>query len=360
MTGAFKAILKTAIDLKKEHDFLFLIPSKASTASILDSEGFRYVELPFIEISRRWQHNLLYFLMLLINGFRLAKLVKREGIDIVHTNDLHNLTPIVGKWLSRYPLMVHIRRMPQSFPLPLYRIWVKLWLRYADRIVGVSKANTVAFGKAKKISAVYDRHPDSEQYAQYEVKGDKKTATKLLYLANYIRGKGQNHALEAVRIALQKRPNLHLTLVGSDMGLQKNRAFKAELEARVKTWNLEAHFTFKGSTDDVEQAMKAHDIVLNFSDAESFSRVSLEALFYGLPLIATDVGGTSEMFDNDVSGLLVPMGDVAAMAAAIVQLSGDVALRQQFSTNAYQHIRQHFNKVNTSAKLSDLYREMIE
>ena len=53
---------------------------------------------------------------------------------------------------------------------------------------------------------------------------------------------------------------------------------------------------FDGFAANTEVAMKGHDMVLNFSEAESFSLTCLDALYYGVPLIATDCGGPAELF----------------------------------------------------------------
>ena len=119
------------------------------------------------------------------------------------------------------------------------------------------------------------------------------------------------------RLAHARNPNLRLHFVGGDMGMVKNQEFRPELEAPQQAAGLAEAVHFDGFAADTEAAMKAHDIVLNFSEAESFSLTCLDALYYGVPLIATDCGGPAELFENGRSGLLVPNRNVPAMAEAI-------------------------------------------
>ncbi len=367
ITGALKSILKTAADLQHEHHFLLAIPQQSSIGDYLSAQNFNYIRLPFVEISRNHQRNLLYLPALLRNAYRLAKIVEQNNIQIVHSNDLFNLVPLVAKLFNRnFKAVVHIRRMPDSFPLRLYKVWVNLLLRYADAIIPVSRANARIFNASPKVQVVYNRYPEAEKHPPYQVKSlGEKTAKnpssiQLLYLANFTPGKGQNHAIAAMKLLLEQQSNLtiQLTFIGGDLGLAKNQQLKKNLAEQVGNEGLEKYIQFKEKVSDVEAAMKQYDIVLNLSDSESFSRVSMEALFYGLPLIATDVGGTREMFDDGISGRLVPRADVQAMCAAILELVEDEQLRKQFSEAAYTRIRKEFDKEATSFKIGRLYKRL--
>jgi len=99
--------------------------------------------------------------------------------------------------------------------------------------------------------------------------------------------------------------------------------------------------------------------VLNFSEAESFSLTCLDALYYGVPLIASDCGGPAELFETGKSGILVPNRDVAAMADAIVALAADADLRQRFSKASRIFVRQKFAPAHTYQLLEACYRALL-
>ena len=207
---------------------------------------------------------------------------------------------------------------------------------------------------------VYDPLPArGEQLAPYMVETDKNGPVQLLYLSNYIRGKGQDLALEAFRRAFAQNNNLRLRFVGGDMGMAKNQEFRQELEAAAQAAGLSEVIQFDGFAANTEGSMKAHDIVLNFSEAESFSLTCLDALYYGVPLIASDCGGPAELFENGKSGLLVPNRDVAAMAAAITALAADEVQRQQFSKASRQFVRDKFAPARTYQLLAASYHQVL-
>jgi glycosyltransferase involved in cell wall biosynthesis len=98
-----------------------------------------------------------------------------------------------------------------------------------------------------------------------------------------------------------------------------------------------------GYSDDVERDIKSADIVLNFSESESFSHTCLEACAFGRPIIATRCGGPEEIVDDGVSGILVPVRDTDAMVAALSSLGNDAAKRVSMGQSGRQIVRQRFS-----------------
>lgn len=101
-------------------------------------------------------------------------------------------------------------------------------------------------------------------------------------------GKGQDFALQSFAQVHETLPNWKLRLVGGDMGLKKNRDYIAKLKREAKRLNMERKIEWIAFTEDVELEYKQADIVLNFSESESFSITCLEALYFGRPLIGRD------------------------------------------------------------------------
>nr|WP_302052013.1 glycosyltransferase family 4 protein [Hymenobacter sp. BRD128] len=328
---------------------------------MLEAKGYRVYELPFVEISRRKADLLRYPFALLFNGWRLARLAWRERARIIHLNDFYNLTGYVARLLciGNLRVVTHVRFLPQSLPQSLARIWRWLSSHLAARTVCVSQAVGNYFDSVPNARIIYDPLPNAERYSipQHAPRTD--GTIELLYLSNYIQGKGQDLALSAFEAAYAANPSLRLRFVGGDMGLEKNRKFRQQLEAAAQQAGLAAVIYFNGFATDVEAAIKAADIVLNFSESESFSLTCLDALYYGTPLIASDCGGPAELFEHGRSGLLVPNRDVAAMTKAINELASDANLRAQFAVAGRDFVRQKFAPANTYYALGLLYKELL-
>lgn len=362
VTGALNAMQHATTPLRAAGgQFAYVLPSGSTARPVLEAKGYSVYELPFVEISRRKASLLRYAPMLLLNGWRLYRLAHRTGAQVIHLNDFYNLTGYVARFLSlgRLQVITHVRFLPQSLPQPLARTWRWLSTRLASRTVCVSQAVGRYFAGAANATVIYDPLPGTERHPLPPHQPRPDGTVELLYLSNYIRGKGQDLALAAFGPAYAQNNRLRLRLVGGDMGLAKNREFRQQLEAAVQQQGLGEVVHFEGFATDVEAAIKAADIVLNFSESESFSLTCLDALFYGTPLIASDCGGPAELFENGRSGLLVPNRDVAAMTAAISQLAADAALRARFAEAGRAFVRQKFAPAHTYEALGRLYRQVL-
>ncbi|OUJ73165.1 hypothetical protein BXP70_15160 [Hymenobacter crusticola] len=362
VTGALVAIRNASDQLKARYEFVYILPTGSSGKQVLEQAGYQVHELPFVEISRRKTALLRYGPMLLLNGWRLHRLAQLHKASIIHLNDFYNLTGYVAKLLSLGKLQVvtHVRFLPQSLPQPLARTWRWLAERFADRVLCVSEAVRRYFSATDKVRVVFDPIPTAEKHAVSVVPAQRSDKTvQLLYLSNYIQGKGQNFAFEAFRKAYMRNDRLRLTFVGGDMGLEKNRQFRQQLEVQVQQHGLAAVVTFGGFVTDVEKRIKEADILLNFSESESFSLTCLDALYYGTPLIATDCGGPAELFEHGKSGLLVPNRDVDAMAEAIGRLAADPAERARFAAAGRDYVRHKFQQATTYEKLGRIYQELL-
>lgn len=357
-TGALNAIIETITPLRQTHEFLFAVPTGGTTAATLRDLGFEVIGLPFIEISRNMPRNGLYTFRLLANARRIARLVRERNIDLIQVNDIYNLAGIVAKRFARVKVITHVRRMPESFPLRLYNWWVKLHKKHADKILPVSKANARIFGDDPKTEVFYDPLPPHAIDFVYDP--SEKTGYRLLYLANFTLGKGQNHAIEALKLLHDNNPEIpvHIRFTGGDFGLEKNRDYRRSLEQQAAGYGIAHLVSFTDGTSDISEPIAQADIMLNFSDSESLSRVSMEALYFGIPLIATNVGGTNEMVIDGWNGLLVERGNVTEMAKAIEQLIADKQLRAQFSENGKRHVAEHFAPDVLSLQLEAIYSSL--
>lgn len=122
--------------------------------------------------------------------------------------------------------------------------------------------------------------------------------------------KGHACLLDAWRDHAQRFPTDHLLLVGEGR-------LRAELEMFVKTSALGDSVHFLGSRTDVPGLLKLSDVYVSPSLTEGFSNSIAEALLNGLPVIATEAGGSRELVNSEAKGVVVPVNDPRALAAAM-------------------------------------------
>lgn len=92
------------------------------------------------------------------------------------------------------------------------------------------------------------------------------------------------------------------------------------LEERIRILGLDARVTLAGARDDVEEILRSLDIYVCSSIAEGIALTVLEAMASGLPVVATEVGGTPEIVVASETGLLIPSGNPQALADALGRL----------------------------------------
>ena len=358
VTGAFKSIFGLTQTISTEFEFHFAIRKDTPLSILLTNQNIPFIELPYLEIGRNWQ-TIFYLPILFLNTWRVIRYSRRHQIRILHVNDLYNMIGVLIKMLRpQSKIVYHVRLMPDSYVGKLYPYWIKLINKWSDQVIVVSDAvhQSIKTMVGKPIQLVYDFVPLEEKYL---VSKEETQIVKFVFPASYTLGKGQNFALKAFAQVHRIHPSAFLSFYGSDTGAKKNSTFKNQLIQESERLGIRAAVSFEGATNDIEKVMKQADVVLMFSESESFSLVCYEALFYGTPVIASDCGGPRELIDNNVSGILVPNRDVSAMANAMTTLIANNELRNMLALNSQKAIRHKINSHQASAKLLTVYKHCV-
>jgi len=172
--------------------------------------------------------------------------------------------------------------------------------------------------------------------------------------------KGQDVLARAATKLAGQLPHAHYVIVGERFSdKEESRRFEADLHAAVGGL-LEGRFHFLGYRDDVSRLLSELTLLVHPARQEPLGRVLLEAAAAGVAVVATDVGGTPEVFPPESqSARLVPPNDVDALAAAILELSGDSALRSRLAAAARRRAQDAFDVRRTAAPLITHYRALL-
>jgi glycosyltransferase involved in cell wall biosynthesis len=170
-------------------------------------------------------------------------------------------------------------------------------------------------------------------------------------VANYRPRKGIEVLVDAfARLPAEWRS--HLLLIGGGMDARA-------LERRIASSGCGERIHVLGFRKDAPALTAACDVfVLPSTKREGLARSLIEAMAYGVAPVATDCGGNPELVVHGVSGLLVPVGDAAALAAAIGKLHDDPALRRRLGAAARERIGRDFRIEDTIEKTLALYRTL--
>jgi L-malate glycosyltransferase len=359
-TGGARALLDYCVNQKKYIDSVVILPKGSKCTAIFKEAGIAVYEIPFMEIGKSIKKMFLYVPFLFYNSWNILKIAKKEKIDLLHSNDLYNMTFFVVKkfFLYNKPLITHIRLLPSSYLGFLYNLFKKIHLLSSDQLIGVSQAVMNAYGNPKKMEVIYDIGELSEKYAEYFFKYNNDTPFNYLYLANYIPGKGQDYAIKAIQSLGTKNSNITITFAGGNF--DEDNEYLKKLKDMVLNSGLQDRIKFEGHVHDIEFKMKQYNAFLNFSESESFSFTCFDALRFGIPLVASDSGGPSELFINNSSGILVPNRDFIKMGAIIYKLSQNITHCAELSYNSKIHIKNIIKTNNGFNKLTKIILSLVE
>ena len=166
-----------------------------------------------------------------------------------------------------------------------------------------------------------------------------------------IREKGISELLQAAKVLLATNPKVHFALVGEGADREQ---FTKEAEAL----GIANHVTFTGLIHDPfgEGVFESADIVCQLSEWEElFGWMIAEAMAYGKPIVATNVGGIPELVHDGVAGFLVPRGDAANAAAKLAALAADPQLRRKLGEAGRKLVEEKFNLRRNVSQLVELY-----
>lgn len=133
----------------------------------------------------------------------------------------------------------------------------------------------------------------------------------------------------------------------------------ALLKAKIETLGLAHKIKLLGEQKCVEPYLTNADIFVLSSNYEGLPLSILEAMSYGLPVVACDVGGVNEAVLHDESGLLSARGDLEGLLRNITKLANQPALREAFSERALQHYQQTFTRKRMIEEMNTVYKHVL-
>jgi glycosyltransferase involved in cell wall biosynthesis len=174
----------------------------------------------------------------------------------------------------------------------------------------------------------------------------------LLSVARFEPQKDHANLLAAMRLIVDLRPDVMLFLVGQG-------SLEQEIRLKAEALGLSNHVQFLGTRSDIPAVMNASDVYVMSSLWEGLPLVLIEAASVGLPIVATDVGGNSEVVLPSASGILVRPADPGAIAEAALSVLGvPRAEREQWSATGRAVVEDEYSLEGVLDRWETLYREL--
>ena len=174
--------------------------------------------------------------------------------------------------------------------------------------------------------------------------GINKTDVILLMASDIYLPKGQYDLLQTFKIILKHTNKLHLLLAGRpQIGLVGSQNYYNDIKEYINTYKLYNNVHLLGWRDDMPDLFYHSDIYVSTSYGEGLPDSVREAMKYSKPVVATDVGGTSELITNDLNGYLFEPGDCESLSELLLKLIENEPLRKKMGISGKRIINEKFS-----------------
>ena len=303
----------------------------------------------------RMKRSLLYRLMpacFVVAGMVAAwRLCRRQRYDVIHVHWPFPLALFGWAAQRARPAAlvttfygVELRWVKTA--MPFFRGFLKWAARRSDRVVAISSYTADEVRELVHVPIEVIPYttslpaPTSVPHAGRRSAGAPFT---VLFVGRLVERKGVSHLVDAVSL-LRSGVEVRLVIVGDGPE-------RARIEARIREKRLDGRVAVRGRVSDAElqAAYAAADVFVlpavidRRGDTEGLGVVLLEAMSHRVPVIASAIGGITDIVEDGVSGLLVPPGDGTALAAALERLARAPDLSVSLGDAGYRRLHERFS-----------------
>jgi len=297
------------------------------------------------------------FLNLVKVAWKVRRILKQSRIDVLNTHSRRDtLVAGLGARLAGTPLIVRTRHLSNRVGSLLSYTWIPHRVTTVSHFV---RQHLIHRGvQAEHVKTIYSPIAVPERVDHSTLRqelGLSQSDVVVGCVAVMRATKGHRLLVDAMQILMADRPNLHLVLVGSGSPIFE------QLQAHVKQIGLSHRIHLLGTRKDVPNLLSGCDLFALPTQQEASGTVFVEAAACGLPVVATDVGGVSEMMRAGQTGLLVSAQDADALRQALARLIDDPDLRVKMGRAGYDMVWKEgvFTTRTLARETESAYREWL-
>jgi L-malate glycosyltransferase len=306
-------------------------------------------------------------------GAQVGRLARRHRSEVVHANSIRSGLILALSPGSRAAHVVHVRDcLPRALladtTLRLIGATATIVVansRYTARSVQAAAPNA----RLEVVHSPVDLarwDPERIDLARARARLGAAGERRLLLgvVAQLTAWKGQDTAIEALRLLCAEGVDAHLLLIGSAKFVDRatrldNEAYVSRLHELVERAGLQDRVAWLGERDDVPELVRALDVLLLPSSEEPFGRVLVEAMALEVPVVATEVGGPKEILEHGREGFLLPPREPDVWARAVAELAADPERSRAMGRAGRQRVEQRFGVQHHVAAMLAVYERAL-
>jgi glycosyltransferase involved in cell wall biosynthesis len=306
----------------------------------------------WIPLSQNWgiDHLLKFVKSLRARIWSIETKINNLGIDLVYSNSITCIDGAIAAKRMSVPHIWHIHEnvgsnssLKSYLPIGLtYKI-----ARFVGRhFIVVSRAIACNFnGPGINVYTIFN----GVDVKKFSIKknnslknelGLTETTQIIAQIGSLIPVKGAEVFVEAAETVLSSKSNKELAFILVGSGVDE---YTEVIKNKIANSPFSHHFFLLGQRQNIPEIMNEIDILAITSESEGFSRVAIEAMAAGKPVVATRCGGPEEIILDHETGFLVPVGDAKAIAERLILLIDNSGLASQMGKEGRQRVKEHFS-----------------
>ena len=295
---------------------------------------------------------------------RLRKEITKFKPDLIHVHDSTSTVAVLSAlFLKTTPPVIATEHLSYCYLNPLKKMVYEAVLRKTAAVTAVSRQLVEALGGKLGRSVPVLYIPNGIDLKRFPRSIDKTKKRKSLGLSSpgpvivmvgrLEFNKDHDLLLRAARLVCSRLPNCHFLIVGDG-------SLRRSLLRLSRQLGLSDKVRFLGERLDVAEILKIADLCVLSSRREGFPLTLLEYMAASRPVVATKVGGVSDIIRDGREGFLVPSGDADNFAARIIQLIQDPSLAREMGRKGNEVVRRDFSLRTMIRSYENVYRSVLE
>lgn len=366
-SGAALAMIELADNMRKlDNDVFLLFPGYGEAVEEARKRGLNCSIIrsyEWVKPIRRKEHlneKIKWFLKHVYNIIAIQQIsyyLKSNKIDLVHINTLWGYVGAVAAKKRKIPFVWHMREMleQQGIKIRWQRYGVSL-VNSAEALIAISsivKDNYASQFDSSKIELIYDG-VDVDKFLCEEKKLFNNQPPEMMVAGGVRQHKRQKDVIEALKILVDKKILVHLSIVGDD-----KTEYAESLKKYVKENDLEEYISFVGETSEIQKYWRRADIGITASEHEAFGRVTVESMLSGCITITSDSGAGKEIIDDNINGYIYSLGNSNELATVINNVVMNKEHTQSIADNGKRVAINRYDSLRNAKQVFDLYKNIV-
>ena len=304
-------------------------------------------------------------------AIKLAKIIKAENIDLVHTNNSITLVGVLAAWITNTPHVWHVREAFGSKRQyrPIVSDALTYWLmKHLSDVIICNSAYTAEPFRERQIKHIIIQNGidlteftvDDTQGAsirsQYAIKRDEIVIGMVGNLSTEL--KRHNIFLDMAQVLIKEHHQLKFIIFGGSSNLDQTD-YTRSLAQQVNNSGLSDKVIWAEFIEDTPAMMNSVDILVHPALTEGSGRVIMEAMAAGKPVVGMKSGGVQELIRDGENGFLIQPGNDQDLAVKVKLLLEDENLRQNIADNARIYAHSNFSNQANMRAIEDVYQNLV-